>query len=597
MINKLKSYLTLGFLLSVYTGYGQVIKTYTGDFEEGNATYQYYEDNQFNRIFHKNFFYQSKLWDLKGEYLNGKKNNNWLITALNKKAIGWGTILLNTKISGNFKNGELNGLWYFSNAVRYVNEEKKDDDIIISKAQFNNGVFCGDYEFSLSIPVHSIKVDITGQFDSTGLKKDVWKYSSGKIKGETRYKNGIAYWALSNNIENGAKLTYFDSTNFTNQFLKLYNKKEGWAEINGKFYFADTINCTEGRFDDIYNIWNAEYITIHNSVAFTNPLYYYQNGQNPPRGFQIVIKECRQYSKCYEKLKLKEELALQQVKDSAKYYFNNEQYELAILKYKKILELDRLNGYVAGEIRIAESKLEEQEKQRAKYNTHIFYGDIAMKQNRYEAAITEYSNAIKLFNKEKYPKEQLEKAKALQQLEEKMKAEMEKQKFLQDRKISIFSIDEVNPSAKENIENLISNLVINHFKLNRKKSIDYLGNINVFIDTLGKSKIEIIDTALSKDNLPKELRTKIISLNLNPTEYKGYLVNSNTTIVLDIKSSSGKDKIAFSGNGVKGEENTPVEIIKYLSNKYSGKLFGVNKINYFYISTMDEIYAEDEIEQ
>jgi len=77
--------LTFAFCLFANLLQAQTIKTYSGPYENGKATYQYYEDNNGERIYNGPFTYKSIDGTIRitGTYKNGKRNGSWLCTLIN----------------------------------------------------------------------------------------------------------------------------------------------------------------------------------------------------------------------------------------------------------------------------------------------------------------------------------------------------------------------------------------------------------------------------------------------------------------------------------------------------------------------------------
>jgi hypothetical protein len=295
--------------------YGQTLKTYSGKFEEGIATYQYFENDKFDRILNGTFSYKGKLVDMNGSYKNDKKNGKWEITAINRKIDGrsGGAVKLNTKISGNFLNGNFDGNWSYYNSLGWP-DSKGDEDTEVSKATFYKNHFVGKYSYLANWPK---RISIQGQFDSLGFMNNVWYYKQGEIKDEIRFMKGIAYWRLQYDTTNGEKKIFCDSTIFVKQFLELFDTLLGGSNINGNFYFPDTIlisNKTGVNFlgginytekDEEFNpisVWDESIFNVYESGYLANPLYYFPKGNFHPKGFQIFIN---QFKLEEEKFKLK----------------------------------------------------------------------------------------------------------------------------------------------------------------------------------------------------------------------------------------------------------------------------------------------------
>ena len=596
-------------LLVAYLSFGQSVKTYSGTFEDGKASYQYYEDAQFNRISHGSFLYIGKLWDMKGNYSNGTKAGVWEITANNKTAQGWGTIILNTKIKGNYVNGNFDGAWSYSNSIKYKDDLKKEADLVVSTANFNNGIFVGKFSYTETYPV---KHTVTGQFDSLGFMCGTWNFNKGNLNDEIRFMNRVACWRLYNNLSTGEKKVFSDNTEFVKEFWKVFNQEEGISKINGKIYFPDTVLYSrdgigkekEGYPDVIgsdYHIWDGEPISIYKSVGLSNPLYYYKQGQNPPIGFQIVITECTANTSCGEKVFKQDNKKYKELMDSAHYYFESEKYELAITKYKKCLEYNRDNYVLGINIKIAQSRLEKQQVIKQRYDRHIFDADLAMKENHYGTAISEYNSAISIFNNEIYPKQQIEKAKLLKVEYDKIQL----QKFLFERKNTIYDLTILNAQEYNLLVQKLQDKLIEDLHFNIQKEYSYEGAINITVDTLGTVKVELINSEGSKNKPLKEITAVVNAINYPIQKVKGYALNSKANIPLKVLMLKGSTKFLFKVRSTKSisalefqkNECDPI-VAQAILDEYYGKMYSnVYTDKYEYLKVNEKVYFFDELKE
>lgn len=362
----MKKTLLIGLLIIIVSISKSQTKSYNGKFEDGNATYQYYENENMDRVINGMFNYNGSLYDMKGKFLNGNKNGEWNIYAKNKSFNGLrGSIIINTQIIGNYKSGALDGSWTYSNSISFKNDDQVDKET--STVSFINNYFVGNSTYEASWP---IKYKVTGQYDDFGFMSGTWIYTRGKEKDEIKFNKGIAYWRLFSDTTNGEKKVFCDSTNFVNKFWLAYDQSTNTSTINGKNYQTDTILISServainkvikiaGPWDDSrgYNplsIWQNDNIDVYESGTLSNPLYYFPKGSIKPKAYQIVIIECNRSSDCY-KLSEKEieEIKENQFKEylvKADWSFNTSTYDnaskqisdkaTAIELYKKALEI------------------------------------------------------------------------------------------------------------------------------------------------------------------------------------------------------------------------------------------------------------------
>ena len=69
--------LTISILSATTYSFSQKLQIYSGAFEGGKATYQYYENDQYERVYHGDFKYQSEGLTVTGKFVNGKKDGIW----------------------------------------------------------------------------------------------------------------------------------------------------------------------------------------------------------------------------------------------------------------------------------------------------------------------------------------------------------------------------------------------------------------------------------------------------------------------------------------------------------------------------------------
>jgi len=378
--------LILIFHLSTSVIDGQTLKNYSGTFENGKATYQYYENDQMDRVLQGNFSYTGSLFDMQGNFKDGNKNGKWTIKAQNKKYSNWrASIIINTQIEGNYINGFLDGYWQYKNTMQF-DDDNNSTDIETSTATFKNNHFIGKVTYYANFPTD---YKVTGQFNENGYVDGTWIYAEGNMRDEIRFYKGVAYWRLYNNTTTGEKKIFCDSTSFVQEFWKNYDPKIKVSNVNGKIYYPDTVlirpevrvlesNATyEGpriinaikigdpsssinySFNPIY-IWMQDNVDLYFAGAITNPLYYYKNGSNIPFGLQIIINECSEYTDCYkqrkeeERIQLIKEMLQLSVKKGDEFYASKD-FKQALYQYYKADSLGYPNEV---SIKISQSKKE-----------------------------------------------------------------------------------------------------------------------------------------------------------------------------------------------------------------------------------------------
>ena len=223
-------------------GFTQNIKTYSGKFSDaqytGNAEYQYYENENYERIYHGAFIFtrgepnstlSSGIYrEIRGNYNENWKDGIWIYKS--KYEI----------LTGNFKMGLPNGEWTHKELDRKSNEM-----ILVEKANYNNGKLTGDYYYKGEVGCSSgymTHAEIEGNINDNGYLDGEWIIKWDNIEDRRKYKEGVLYFRLTRNIQNGDVLFKVDSTNFINEIYNNLNKSDMSSVINGTKYFIKESN-------------------------------------------------------------------------------------------------------------------------------------------------------------------------------------------------------------------------------------------------------------------------------------------------------------------------------------------------------------------
>lgn len=281
---------------------------------------------------------------------------------------------------------------------------------------------------------------------------------------------------------------------------------------------------------------------------YERALRLYENEEHPRKRLEEMENALKAEQELQERKK-KYNDAIQ----AADKFYNEENYELAIEKYKEAMKYESASTYPQQRIDLAQEfidKAKEKEQQQAAYDSLIVQGDDAMSKEDYEQAIAAYTNALNIYENEEYPKSQ--KLIAEQKREEQLQksAQQEKiaelltnaKKALEEKDwegaielyTSVIELDEVNQEAitgkktaedekqkeqqEKELQNQFDALVSEAFELfeNEKweeakekyTAADQLisGNENV------KSQIQIIETKIAEQKEQNELESQIEAL-------------------------------------------------------------------------------------
>jgi hypothetical protein len=267
---KRKIITSLFLMFSIFVS-AQTLKTYTGAFKDGSfensgkATYTYYENEDFERIYNGSFNYNNGA--VIGFFKNDKRDSIWTFTEagvhnkLNYKLI----------IKGSYKDGKMNGLWTYKKTETPANKVLQSSSVF-----FSNGIMTGDYEYldNRTVTQRDVESDISvkGKYDKDGFFDGDWivKYKKNGIEYEerSRYKYGYQYWGLNRDLSTGeinktdktSSLSLFDSLMVAYDDMSLNSsdkqKKSMSIEINGKkIIYTEAIDDYRLNWEYAYSFW------------------------------------------------------------------------------------------------------------------------------------------------------------------------------------------------------------------------------------------------------------------------------------------------------------------------------------------------------
>lgn len=195
--------LFLGFLFS-FCATAQEIQTYKGSYPrlhstlhmvKPTATYQYYEDEDFSRIYHGDFnmkFHGKgstekviRWGSVKGQFKNGKHDGDWEVNYPYVETwIGQNKIEpLNLIITFSFVDGKLDGKW----EAKVIDQNKKIRAQYIKN--YKKGECDGEFIFDNPLPGNDFK-EIHGEYKD-GKPIGKWKFIfKNDDRGVIEYENG-----------------------------------------------------------------------------------------------------------------------------------------------------------------------------------------------------------------------------------------------------------------------------------------------------------------------------------------------------------------------------------------------------------------------
>ena len=284
----------------------QDLKVYKGSFETGIAEYQYFENANYERIYHGNFIYNGDLYTQKGKFNNGKRDGSWSYIAKNKEyshELIWKfKKIINTEITGSYKNGLFDGVWRFKHSVKTHSsfDNKWEIETSINEmATFREGHFIGDLFYE------GTKV---GQFDENGFFMGEWKVIQGDKEEIIKYNKGIPFFWLVRDVKTGRKEFFADSTNFVENFWTNYDSISNTSKVYDKLYYIDTVTVNQFEYPEFFNrfydntplnmyalgLWIVN--GSHSYSPLSNPFNSYNYGFIHPVAYWYRIKGCNTFS-------------------------------------------------------------------------------------------------------------------------------------------------------------------------------------------------------------------------------------------------------------------------------------------------------------
>jgi hypothetical protein len=268
--------LCLLFALAIsLSSYSQIIKTFSGPFYKGKATYQYFENEQYERIYHGKFAYiegdslnrEISSYYLNGSFLNDKRNGKWIIIAFYSGE----NYFAKEKLTLNYSNGILNGKF-----TKIYNDYHNKNNVVKLSGNFKGNIING--------VVNWIEVNNSGSksikcfFDKDGFMDSTFYFKGGNMELNSLFKNGFQIKCLYRNLSTGKVLRNFDYTKFYNAFSQNYDTLRKYAFIKRYAFYKKEPFPGFGYGRTIRSAKEDEDFIIDNdSIIVTDEKYIVQN--------------------------------------------------------------------------------------------------------------------------------------------------------------------------------------------------------------------------------------------------------------------------------------------------------------------------------
>lgn len=246
---------------------GKQLKRYSGTLENGNATYQYYENENYERIFHGTFEFKQKNYfkeiTITGRYKDNKKDGKWTAILIDHK--DWTDTRgyeIKEVATGTYSNGKLEGLCTYT-------KTNITNNIALAKSSvtFENNIPIGEYKYWVKDDENDLSVDLplNAKGFANGTVTIKYNYYGNQFEHIRKYKDGYMTFELHRDMATGEIKSKFDNAQFIDENDTIYQR----TEITGDY----------GSFWDLYaaiDFWqngNCQYCGSRD-----NPLFFYDKG-------------------------------------------------------------------------------------------------------------------------------------------------------------------------------------------------------------------------------------------------------------------------------------------------------------------------------
>lgn len=333
-------------LLFCLASNAQEIKTYNGTFKGGTAIYKYYENNEYERVFHGHFTYKTsndypsaqhygRVFEdisITGNFKENKKDGLWeskKVFTSQAADTKYRKANFSTIVSGNYKNGIKEGIWTIKHEI--VMDDKTETKS--SSFNFTNNLLTGQININ----------GASGTFDEKGNFTGSWNVNDKYYEYIAEFEKNIFTKLIVRNISDGDVLVKYNSADITPFLtdsiivtdetryiltdcteLKAYG---GYTRLNGVLEESSK----EAAFHNFYNIISKKLIDIEQALNEI-PLGSENHAIIPPK--VIIAREFSEYEKNAIKAKEEEE------KRQAVLAKQRQEQERKLAEEKKVRELE-----------------------------------------------------------------------------------------------------------------------------------------------------------------------------------------------------------------------------------------------------------------
>lgn len=257
-INNMKNIIfTLSYLLFTTLINAQTLKTYKGNYEDGFATYQYFENAEYERILNGSFSYTTEDYNhtrnyngeltqkqnINGQFKNNLKNGIWEVKQENDEFLNGKSRQIKSTQIGNYKNGLRDGLWSY----KVIVEMNKKIETTSLSFNFNNNTLVGDINLDWA----------KGTLDNQGNFVGGWNLKIEGIEYIADFQNNILTKLIVRNISDGNIKLKYENLNISS-FLT-----DSIATIDGTQYILKKLS----ELDENDEYFKAFYSNISKKIS------------------------------------------------------------------------------------------------------------------------------------------------------------------------------------------------------------------------------------------------------------------------------------------------------------------------------------------
>lgn len=241
------------FICSSFISFGQGVKTYSGKYENGKITYQYYENNSYERIYHGTYVYSCERYidffgdgyeTIKGNFKHNFQDGMWEYSYKSNDNE------IKVYIKGGYKDGLMDGIW-----TKTITNLTKNTIVLKMTASFKDGKLIGDFSFV------QFKDVVKGKFNENSHYNGRWSVKYSNDNNEPceiiyDFNDGLLTFILDRNIATG-EIIYKSNEINTEKFYEEYfcDNCGGRHNSIGYVYFI----TTRLLVNDISNSYSHNY--------------------------------------------------------------------------------------------------------------------------------------------------------------------------------------------------------------------------------------------------------------------------------------------------------------------------------------------------